>query len=155
MIDIYRFVFYMNEIRFIVLLNAQLIHRVFTQCLARTLPSERFAFSSPAHILSSRHNVNPVWTNNLNYRLNIHLSEGGLSGGLRVRLAKDCSRKRGVVRSHRRCYSLPEVSALACLCAKGVTTPQRVEIEKSSASQSLGLLASLWVASPLTRRIIR
>ena len=28
MIDIYRFVFYMNEMRFIVSLNAQLIHRV-------------------------------------------------------------------------------------------------------------------------------
>ena len=38
MIDIYRFVFYMNEIRFIVLLNAQLIHRVFSQRLSRTLP---------------------------------------------------------------------------------------------------------------------
>ena len=45
-----------------VLLNAQLIHRVFTQCLARTLPSECFAFSSPARVLASRHNVNPVWT---------------------------------------------------------------------------------------------
>ena len=39
MIIFYRFVFYMNEIRYIVLLNAQLIHRVFSQRLSRTLPS--------------------------------------------------------------------------------------------------------------------
>ena len=35
----YRFVFYMNEMRYIVSLNAQLIHRVFSQRLSRTLPS--------------------------------------------------------------------------------------------------------------------
>ena len=34
----YHFVFYMNEIRYIVSLNAQLIHRVFSQRLSRTLP---------------------------------------------------------------------------------------------------------------------
>ena len=39
MIVFYRFVFYMNEMRFIVSLNAQLIHRVFSQRLSRTLPS--------------------------------------------------------------------------------------------------------------------
>ena len=39
MIDIYHFVFYMKEIRFIVSLNAQLIHRVFSQRLTRALPS--------------------------------------------------------------------------------------------------------------------
>ena len=38
MIVFYRFVFYMNEIRYIVSLNAQLIHRVFSQRLSRTLP---------------------------------------------------------------------------------------------------------------------
>ena len=39
MIVFYRFVFYMNEMRFIVSLNAQLINRVFSQRLSRTLPS--------------------------------------------------------------------------------------------------------------------
>ena len=39
MIVFYRFVFYMNEMRYIVSLNAQLIHRVFSQRLTRALQS--------------------------------------------------------------------------------------------------------------------
>ena len=39
MIVFYRFVFYMNEMRLIVSLNAQLVHRVFSQRLSCTLPS--------------------------------------------------------------------------------------------------------------------
>ena len=53
----------------------------------------------------------------------IFFAKGGVAELLRVRLAKDCSRKRVYLRNQRLCYGIPGVSVVTCLSVKGVTTP--------------------------------
>ncbi|MBO7308083.1 MAG: hypothetical protein J6V38_00435, partial [Kiritimatiellae bacterium] len=46
--------------------------RLFSTSLSYASKHKR-ALSSPAHVLSSRHSVNPVWTNALNERLYVSI----------------------------------------------------------------------------------
>ena len=63
-------------------------------------PTKKPYLKPPRKMRLLYHNLPEGWERGIR-------GEGGLSGDLRERLAKDCSRKRGIVRNQGRCYGIP------------------------------------------------